>query len=89
MGLVEKAARTLAQVHDGADWDGLAPDDRERFRDSVCAVVQALREPDTIMAEAGAEIIRNVGPAESLAAHLSDAETTWRFMIDALLSQRR
>ena len=88
MRLVDKAARELARAQGSADWDMLVPEAQERFRSGVRAVLEALRDPDPIMAEAGAEIIRNVGPAESDAAHRSDAATTWRFMIDALLSER-
>jgi len=51
-------------------------------------ILNALREPDEAMAEAGAEIIRNVGPSESDSAYANDAVNTWRFMIDALRDER-
>lgn len=88
MRLVDEAAQALAQAQGCADWNVLGSDEQERFRSGVRAVLGALRDPDAVMAEAGAEIIRNVGPAESDAAHRSDAATTWRFMIDALLGER-
>ncbi len=88
MRLIDQAARALAQA-DGNEWDGLDPARQQRFRDGVHAVLVALRDPDDIMAEAGAEIIRSVGSAESHAAHLSDAVNTWRYMMDALQGGRR
>lgn len=89
MALIDKAAMALAQMQGAGDWDGLAPEAQEQFRSGVYAVLSALRDPDAVMAEAGAEIIRNVGPAETGAAHRSDAVNTWRFMVDALLGERR
>lgn len=88
MQLVEKAARALAQAR-GGEWDALPPEDRRLLRRDVRAVVLALRDPDAAMAEAGAEIVGNVGPGESRAAHLNDAVNTWRFMVDALLDEAR
>lgn len=88
MRLVDKAARALAHSQGCDDWDGLTPEAQARFGRAVRAVLDALRDPDEVMAEAGAEIIRNVGPAESKAAHLSDAVNTWRFMMDTLRGGR-
>lgn len=88
MGLIDRAAQALALAQDGVDWDHLAPETQARFRENVRLVLNALREPDEAMAEAGAEIIRNVGPSESDTAHASDAVNTWRFMIDALRDER-
>lgn len=84
MRLLECAAQALA-LSKGDDWEGLSLGERTHYEDGARAVLEALRDPDTRMTEAGAEIIRNVGPAESEAAHRSDAANTWRFMIDALL----
>lgn len=89
MALIDEAAMALAQMQSAGDWDNLAPEAQEQFRSVVYAVLSALRDPDAVMAEAGAEIIRNVGPAQSEVAHLSDAVNTWRYMIDALLGERR
>jgi hypothetical protein len=50
-------------------------------------MIDALRDPDERMTEAGAEIVRNVSRAESREAYRSDAANTWRFMIDALASE--
>lgn len=88
MSLIEQAARALAASHDGSEWDALDLVSRERCRTTVRAVLNALRDPDEEMAAAGAGIIRHVGSAESEMAYQSDAATTWRFMMDALLCQR-
>jgi hypothetical protein len=53
----------------------------------VHAVLQAIREPDEEMSEAGAEIIRNVGRDEAAEAYQGDAVNTWRYMIDAALGE--
>ena len=88
MRLVNQAGRALAEVN-GADWDALGAQEQARLRQAVHAVIAALRDPDEVMAEAGAQIVRNVGPNESEEAHLSDAANTWRFMIDVLLGESR
>lgn len=88
MGLIDRAAKALALAQSGDDWDNLAPEVQARFKENVRAVLDALRDPDEVMAEAGAEIICNVGPFESAAAHANDAVNTWRFMIDALRSEK-
>lgn len=88
VSLINNTARKLAASQGSDDWDTLDEPGRERFRVAVRAVIEALREPDEQMTEAGAEIIRNVGPSESDVAYLSDAANTWRFMIDALLGER-
>jgi hypothetical protein len=89
MTLLDRAARALAASQMGRDdWDTLNSDQKVLFQQGTRAVLKCLRDPDIRMAQAGAEIIRNVGQAESEFALLSDAENTWRFMIDALLEER-
>lgn len=90
MDLIEYAARELARLCNGHDdWDGLDAKQRELFGYKVRSVLKAVRDPDEHMAEAGAEIIRNVSSAESSAAHRSDAANTWRFMIDILTGDKK
>ena len=90
MNLIDRAACALAASQTGGkDWELLGPAQQKQFQEGVRAVLQSLRDPDERMAEAGAEIIRSVGPEESNAAHLSDAANTWRFMIDVLLEEQR
>jgi hypothetical protein len=90
MNLINRAAYALAESQTGCnDWGTLNLAQQEHFHEGVCAVLKSLRDPDDRMAEAGAEIIRNVGPAESNEAHLNDAANTWRFMIDVLLAEER
>jgi hypothetical protein len=60
-----------------------------RLKSGVRAVLEALRDPDMAMIEAGVEIIRNVGAAESEAAYVTDAADTWRYMINVLLGEVR
>jgi len=87
MMLIDRAARTLTSAMGDLPWDRLDAEARDRARECVRAILRELRDPDMAMAEAGAEIIRNVGPAETPEAHLNDAQNVWRFMIDQLLDQ--
>lgn len=59
-----------------------------RYISMARAAFTAVREPSDAMNEAGREVIRNVGAAESEEAFANDAANTWRFMIDALLSDK-
>ncbi|KQM18274.1 hypothetical protein [Novosphingobium sp. Leaf2] len=86
MTLIDLAAQAMAKVQ-GSQWAVLNGAEQQTLRDCVHAVIKAVRQPDVRMTEAGAEIIRKIGPDESDAAHLSDAANTWRFMIDALLDE--
>ncbi|WP_443970846.1 hypothetical protein [Sphingobium sp. CR28] len=56
------------------------------FAEIARAAIAAIRDPDEKMQEAGAEVVKYVGSSESREAHRSDAANTFRFMIDALLS---
>lgn len=86
--LIDRAARALAAFQSGGeDWEGLGAGRQDYFRESVRKALETMRDPDARMAEAGAEIVRSVGPSESHEAHISDAENTWRYMIDALLGE--
>lgn len=86
--LIDRAAQALAAFQSGSeDWYGLGADRQDYFRGSVRKALETLRDPDARMGEAGAVIVGNVGPSESREAHISDAENTWRYMIDALLSE--
>lgn len=87
MTLIDGAARALTASQGGLLWEDLDANARDCARESVRAVLKGLRDPDVRMAQAGAEIIRNVGPAESWEAHLNDAQNVWRFMVDTLLEE--
>lgn len=89
MQLVENACHALARSQGCGDWESLSPEMQRRFKCGVRAVLEALRSPDTAMTEAGAEIIRNVGAAESEAAYLTDAADTWHYMVNVLLGEVR
>ena len=87
MNGIERAARAVAASEGGAHtWETLDAAARENLKDHVRSILNAIREPDLNMMEAGAEIVRHVGPHESDEAHLGDAANAWRLMIDALLS---
>jgi hypothetical protein len=58
------------------------------YRENARAAIAALREPDDLMVQAGAEIVRHIGAAESDEAFLNDAANTWRLMIDAAVAER-
>lgn len=87
MSLIDHAARALAGEWHPQDWDSLGSEGQDRYRRAVRTMIDALRDPDERMTEAGAEIVRNVSRAESREAYRSDAANTWRFMIDALASE--
>ncbi|WP_434403959.1 hypothetical protein [Sphingobium sp. DN12] len=85
MSPIEKAARALCRAHgdDDEQVSGGAPR-WTAFLPHLMAVIDALHEPDSVMKDAGSEIIRHVGEEESEAGHRSDAANVWRFMVDAL-----
>lgn len=87
MTLITSAARALMAVQGNPYWERLDADTQDRARESVRVILKELRDPDVDMAQAGSEIIRNIGPAESPEAHLNDAQNVWRFMIDKLLEE--
>lgn len=88
MSSIEQAARALAASEGRLDaWELLAPASQENLKNRVRIVLNAIREPDINMIEAGAEIVRHVGPHESDEAHLGDAANVWRFMIDVLVGK--
>lgn len=90
MTLIERGVQALAMsLYGHAGAAALSVPERDQLGKAVHAVLASLRDPDEEMAEAGAEIIRNVGEAESHKAHLSDAANTWRFMMDVLLAKER
>lgn len=87
MSPVERAARALARHESGTDcYDGLDEAQQQTLQDSVRVVMDTFREPDRMMTEAGAEIVRNVHSEESGAAFEDDAANVWRVMIEAALS---
>jgi len=86
---MEQAARALAELEGGnADWGAMDAASKEQFKTLVRTILNALREPDIRMMEAGAQIVRHVGGNESEEALLSDAANVWRFMIDVLLGEK-
>lgn len=87
---IERAARAMYDVVQ-PEWDWNDPDAellRRMYRKNARAAIAALREPDDLMVQAGAEIVRHIGPDESDEAFLSDAANIWRLMADAALAER-
>lgn len=89
MNPIERAAQAM---HASAqpEWEWTDPDCgplRKIYSDAARAMILSLREPDESMTEAGAEIVRHIGPSESDVAYRSDAADVWRLMIDAALEQ--
>ena len=82
---IKRAARPLCKL-DGYREDGERDGKPlwQRYLPHVRSVLEALHEPSARMAEAGAALIRYVGPEESEAGYQSDAANVWRFMIDAM-----
>jgi len=85
---LRRAALALMQSRGGAgEFDALDDKAMASLIQDVRAVLEALREPSKLMVEAGAEIVKNVHVEESDEAFASDAVNTWRYMIDAALSE--
>jgi len=85
---LRRAALALMQSRGGVgEFDGLDEKTRNGLLQDVRAVLAAVREPSQLMVEAGAEIVKNVHVEESDEAFASDAVNTWRYMIDAALSE--
>lgn len=82
---MERAARALCEL-DGRPEDGGHEGQPvwRAYLPQVQAVLEALHEPSVHMTEAGAELIRYVGPEESEEGYQSDAANVWRFMIGAM-----
>ncbi|WP_031304864.1 hypothetical protein [Sphingobium quisquiliarum] len=82
---IERAARALCKL-DGHSEDGVRDGEPlwESYVSQVRAVLEALHEPSSRMAEAGAELIKYVGPEESETGYQNDATNVWRMMIDAM-----
>lgn len=86
-GIIERAARALAQSASGHDdWDLLTSKQQEAIMDDARAVLQAIREPSAEMSVAGATVMRNINP-EAWHQHGRDAASAWRFMIAAALNE--
>ena len=82
--LLERIARALCahagnpentQFEGRPMWESYLPEAR--------AVLEAIREPDDMMKEAGAEIIKNALDGQGEEAQESDAANVWRYMINA------
>jgi hypothetical protein len=56
----------------------------ESFLPNAHAALAALREPDPVMTNAGAEIVRKAHGEDGHAAFEGDAANVWRAMIDAV-----
>jgi hypothetical protein len=80
-----RAARALVLKESGTDsFDALSDELQEQVIESVKAVMEALREPDPVMAQAGAEIVRKAHSEDGHTAFEGDAANVWRAMIDAV-----
>lgn len=84
---IERGMQALAASLGSENPDALDGAAREKLAAAARAVLEALREPDELMMESGAEIVRHVGNGESEEAYRNDAANTWRFMIAAALAQ--
>lgn len=88
---IERAAKAMYDAVQ-PEWDWNDPDAellRRLYRDNARAAIASLRAPDELMIQAGAEIVRHIGPEESEDAYLNDATNTWRLMVDAALAERQ
>ncbi|WP_395393017.1 hypothetical protein WBP07_17790 [Novosphingobium sp. BL-8A] len=87
MGFIERAARALAVSLENREWEALDAALQRKFRVAARAVLETLHEPDEFMMEAGAEIVRHVGPDESDESYRNDAANIWRLMASATLAE--
>ena len=83
---IERGMQALA-VSLGGEPEALDGESREKLAVAVRAVLEAVREPDQLMMESGAEIVRYVGSGESDEAYRDDAANIWRSMIAAVLAE--
>lgn len=85
---LQRAAKALMRCRSGIDdLEGLDDELQAQLMDEARAVLEEFREPDRMMTEAGAEIVRNVHSEESGAAFEDDAANVWRVMIEAALAK--
>jgi hypothetical protein len=84
---IERGTQALAAALGAGDWEAEDTASRERFAAAARSFLEAIREPDELMMESGAEIVRHVGEGESEEAYRNDAANIWRFMIAAALAQ--
>ncbi len=83
---IERGMQALA-VSLGSEPGTLDAEARRKLAVAVRAVLEAVREPDQLMMESGAEIVRYVGNGESDEAYRDDAANIWRSMIAAVLAE--
>lgn len=88
MSPIERAARALSRHERGTDcYDGLDEAQQQTLQESVMVVMQSFQQPDRMMTEAGAQIVRNVHREESGAAFEDDAANIWRAMFGAAVGK--
>lgn len=88
---IERAARAMYEAVQ-PEWDWNDPDAellRRMYRENARVAILSIRDPDELMEQAGAEIVRYIGPDESDEAYYNDAANIWRLMIDAALAERQ
>lgn len=73
--LPERIARALC-AHDGQPSEMW-----ERYVPAARAVLDAIREPDAAMLEAGAVVVKAAIDGQSERAQEEDAATIWRYMV--------
>lgn len=84
---IERGVQALAVSLEAGDSAALDAESRRKFAGAVRAVLEAVREPDQLMMESGAEIVRYVGNSESDEAYRDDAANIWRSMVAAVLAE--
>jgi hypothetical protein len=88
MTSLERGARALAFAETGIDeWDQLDDDFQEMLKETVRAVLVALREPDSRMKHVGAQVVMDVGSREATTELEGRAAMVWRHMISAAVAE--
>ena len=81
---LEKAARAMVKVESGEDcYDALDEAQQQAATEAFKAGLLAMRDPDPVMAAAGAQVVRKVHSEDGHEAFEGDAANVWRAMIDA------
>jgi hypothetical protein len=84
--MLKRAARALHASESAGEqaWDDLDVITRSAFKRDAAAVIEAIREPDEAVIDAGDEIIGACHGQQEPA----DAVDVWAVMIDTILSDR-
>lgn len=83
--MVERVARAIVTlIPDGFGWEQ-SEEDWRQVEDIVRAAIEAMREPDSAMVQAGGRTVARLSAGRAIEPYEDDAADAWRAMIDAAL----